>query len=658
MKKSKTNSTDTGVTPSIASISFIFFLFDKFSAYIYNALKSGFLGKIFTAYSVEQNAFDNCYIKKHFTNSTLVKKYFRNIRRYLSGSFESSYILNKISTVSKNIVTMPLRTLGGALFFFGIYSVIIYLLRLFLPVISEADISYAITGVVICISVIPMLLSQNNIANAVGKSIFLGTLFSEVLGYREEVFKQRTNKNKTKGNILMFFGIALGVLTLAIHPLIIMAAIIAVVLIALVFTAPEIGVLISLFSIPFLSVFEHSAMVLGLLVSIISVSFLVKLIRGKRILKFEIIDISIIFFGALVGLSGPISAGGLSGCKEVLITCELLLGYFLIVNLIRTEKWIKRCVGVLVTSGTVVAFIGIGQYMFGVLSAGAWLDTGYFNDIKGRAVSLFDNPNVLALYLIIILPFALCMTIQAAKGRAKLLGSISVISIALCLVLTWSRGAWIAAIICLLVFCLIYSRKTLRYIILSCFFVPFVPFFLPQSVTKRFMSIGDLADSSTLYRVYTWKGTLNVVKEFFVSGIGYGTTAFQTIYPQYAYAGIEAAEHSHNLFLQILVGTGVIGLIAFGIIMLLFTQMNLEYIKNSKNTVLKLIVISAFCAILAALLFGLFDFTWYSYRMFFLFWSVVAIAVASVRISRDEERKHSVEDETKLFDVPTLSNQE
>ena len=658
MKKGK-NSSDRKVNAqSLASVSLIIFLFDKFSDLIYNAFKNGFFGRIFTAYTKEQNAFDNSYLKAHFSNSILVRKYFRNIRRFFSKGFENSMILNGVARLSRGVITMPLRTLGSFLFSFGIYAVIIYLLRLFLPVISESDISYAIVGIIACVSAVPMLLSRDNIANAVGKSAILGVIFREAFGYREEAFKQRTNMSKLQSNLMIFSGMALGILTLVIHPLIILAAIAVIIAIALIFTCPEIGILIVLFVIPFLSFFEYSALLLGLMVFVITISFTVKLIRGKRILKFEIIDLAVVFFGIIIFFSGSISAGGLDGYKEVLLTCELMLGYFLIVNLMRTAQWIKRSVVSLVASGTVVAIIGIGQYVFGAVSAKAWLDTEYFYDIKGRAVSLFDNPNILAIYLVIVLPFALCVLIQASKGRSKLLCAISVSSILLCIVFTWSRGAWLAAILCIVLFLLMYSRKTLRYIFMACIFVPFLPFFLPQSVVKRFLSIGDMADSSTMYRVYTWKGCFNVIRDFFIGGIGYGTNAFQNIYPQYAYAGIEAAEHSHNLFLQIFIGTGIIGIVTFAIIMFLFTQMNLEHIRDSKDMAGKLIIISAFCAVMSSLLFGMFDYTWYSYRVFFMFWTVIAIACACVRVGKDDERRHSVDALTKLYDTSMTSNLE
>lgn len=658
LKKSKGSSVRGSSAKKPAFVSLIFFLLDSFSSIVYNGLKGSFFGSIITAYNREQRAFDNSYIKAHFSEGILVKKYFRIIRRFLSKSFENSIILRIISRISLSLVTIPLRTLGSAVFSFGIYVAIIYTLRLFLPVISTVDASYAIIGIIACASAIPMLLSRDNIASAVGKSVILGTVFRELFGFREESFKQRTNMRKFVGNAIILFGMLLGILTLIVHPLVIVSVIAAIVLVAIIFTSPEIGIIVALFSIPFLSFFEYSAMVLGFLVMLISLSFIVKLIKGKRILRFELIDFAVLFFGIIIFFSGTISAGGIEGIKEVLITCELMLGYFLIVNLIRTETWIKRCIGTLVTSGTVVAIIGVVQYLAGAVSNKAWLDTDYFYDIKGRVVSVFDNPNILSIFLVMILPFSLYMLLKAYTGRAKLLGLISVVSIILCTVLTWSRGAWIAAIASVVVFLLMYSKKTLRYILLGVFFVPFGSFFLPNAVVRRFASIGDIADSSTMYRVYTWKGSLRMLGDYFFSGIGYGMNAYQEIYPQYAYAGIESAEHSHSLFLQIIIGTGIIGLIAFAIVLFLFTQMNLEYIKDTKDTSGRLIVIAALCSVMASLVFGLFDYTWYNYRIFFIFWTVIAIACACVRIGREEERRRLGNTASKLYDLSSLDIKE
>ena len=71
--------------------------------------------------------------------------------------------------------------------------------------------------------------------------------------------------------------------------------------------------------------------------------------------------------------------------------------------------------------------------------------------------------------------------------------------------------------------------------------------------------------------------------------------------------------------------------------------MNFEYIKTSKDVSQKLIVAAAVCSVMSTLLFGVFDYVWYSYRIFFLFWAVIAIAAACVRVGKEEARRHKAE---------------
>lgn len=637
MKKNKAE-----VGSDTMSFGLILALLDNLADAVYERLVNGFFGKIFTAYSREQAMFDQGFLKNHFTGGTGLRFFFRKIRQYLSGTFENSFFIRTIGKWLRGFLAVPLKSIGNFFFAFGAYTVLIYFIRWLVPDLAATDIGVAIVGAVICIVSIPMLLSEDNLAVAVGKSVILRFLFMEVFGFREESFQVATKNSRIQSNLLLMAGMALGVLTLALSPLWILFGIIAAVGIALIFASPEIGLILALFFCPFFSFLENPAFSLGILILVVLSSYLLKIIRGKRILKMELLDFFVLLFGVILYFSGAITAGGKTGFYETLLSCELLCGYFLVVNLMRTEKWLKRCVAVWVTSGTIVAVFGILQYVFGMTATGSWLDISYFSDIRGRTTSVFDNPNVLAFYLILILPFSLLAWVRAEGRKPKIISAFSIVSILLCLVLTWSRGAWLAAIFCLLLFALIRSKKTIRFLFFLCLFLPFLSFILPQSVTKRFMSIGDLSDSSTMYRVYTWKGTLRVIKEYFVGGIGYGTTAYREIYPQYAYAGIEAAEHSHNLFLQILLGMGIGGLLIFLAILLFSAQMNFEYLKKSADADNKLRVSAAMCAIFSFMLMGLFDFTWYNYRVFFLFWCVLAFACACIRVGNEEERRHGV----------------
>lgn len=626
---------------STASVGLILFLLDKFTDSIYSAFCNGFFGKIFTSYSKEQAAFENGFLRNHFISSKF-KDVFWRIRRRISKMFETSWFLCKSKNTASSWLGVPLKSYGKATFFFGVYTILVYLIRLIVPNLTESDFGCFITGLVLCLISLPMLLSKESLARALDSGVITNMLCSEFLGYRKESFEITLKSSRTKSNILIFLGMLLGMVTIFIHPLYLILTILLLLALIIVLNTPEIGILLSIFFLPFLSFFESPSTILATIVFITVISYFIKLIRGKRLLKIELLDLAVLLFFALIFFSGAITAGGQKGWTEVLLSCCLLFGYFLTVNLIRTAQWLKRCALALISSGTIVAILGILQYFFAAVSVETWVDQQYFSEISNRAVSLFENPNVLASFLVLILPFVLLAFLRASRGKEKTLYLISLLSVLFCIVLTWSRGAWLAVIASVLVFGLIYSKKTLRTIFFFLLTLPMLSVILPGSFKHRFMSIGNLADSSTAYRYYTWKGSWNIVGDYFWSGIGYGPTAYQTVYPQYAYAGIEAAEHSHSLFLQILIGLGIAGLIAFFCILFLAAQMNFEYLKNGKNEASRFFIIAAMCSILGALVMGFFDFIWYNYRIFFLFWVVLGLACACIRIGRAEEQRHSV----------------
>lgn len=236
-----------------------------------------------------------------------------------------------------------------------------------------------------------------------------------------------------------------------------------------------------------------------------------------------------------------------------------MAAYFLAVNLIRSENLLMKCVVRMLAALALVSIYGIYQNFFGTTTA-AWLDSTMFTEIGNRVVSTFENPNVLGQYLIIMLPFSI-LAVFEERGKARL-GALGVTALAaVCLVFTWSRGAWLGAMFGILVMLLIYSRHTMKICVAGLFALPLVPFVIPDAILNRFTSIGNLGDSSTMYRVNIWKGTLKLTGDYFIGGIGMGEAAFRKVYPNYSLEAIEAAPHSHNLFLQVLAENGIFGML-------------------------------------------------------------------------------------------------
>ena len=226
-------------------------------------------------------------------------------------------------------------------------------------------------------------------------------------------------------------------------------------------------------------------------------------------------------------------------------------------------------------------------------------------------------------------------------------------------VFTWSRGAWIAMVACALVFFTIHTRKTLRIFGVLIFALPIAPMLLPNNVINRILSIANLSDSSISYRIYTWIGSIRAIKDHWIGGIGYGSEPFKKIYPYYAYAGIEAAEHSHSLYLQVLLCLGIGGLLTLMVLVFLYFQKCSEYIKAPENKASRYYTAAALSSVIGALIMGMFDYIWFNNRVFFVFWLIMAIGCAFVRAGNNEaERKSSIFDDQQTLSKTNMTEKE
>ena len=630
----------------IAAVSLLISLFDKLGALIYIYIINGFFGRIFTAYSTLQDKFLSGAWGRLFYGNHFIRRFCRQVRRFLASIIDSCFFMADWKKTTNYLCSMPLNHYGNFMFFFGIYTVVVYFVKFFISGLGEADPNYVIIGSALFLAAIPLLFARRSLAMSAKRSVIFRTVFQGALGFSDYTF-DKPIKSKGKGGLMLFLGLVAGTLTLFIHPLIMIAAFLVMILLFLVAVSPEIGVLITILSVPFLSFLGSPTIVLCIMVWTTSFLYLIKLIRGKRVFKAELLDLFVLAFILLVFLSSIFSAGGQASLFSAIVCVTLMMGYFLIVNLLRTEKWIKRCLYALIGSATVVAFIGIVENFVGADNYN-WLDLSLFSDIRIRVVSLFENPNVLSVFLTLVFPFVIAAFCVSKAKNEKLLSLLVGATILACIVFTWSRGAWLAVVIGSLLFFVIYNnKKAFRAIGLFLLALPLIPILVPETVVNRFLSMFNLSDSSISYRIYTWRGTLDAIKDYWFSGVGFGNEAFQKIYPAYAYSGIEAAEHSHSLFLQIIMSMGVFGLVLFGIVVFLILQKSFEYLKAPQSKASGMYVIATIVALCSAMIMGVFDYIWYNYRVFYIFWVVIALGCAFIRVGNYEAaRKQDIPLET------------
>jgi O-antigen ligase len=225
--------------------------------------------------------------------------------------------------------------------------------------------------------------------------------------------------------------------------------------------------------------------------------------------------------------------------------------YYLTINLINDDKKMRVILYSIFLTMAMVSVIGI----ININHNGA----GY------RATSFFGNPNPLAGYASLIIPVSLgvLMTSVCLWERIKL-GIFTVLSIIIW-ILTFSRSAWFSLILTMiLVFSLTKVRKKGVVLLLVVFLAISAILLLFSNIYRsEFMKKTTLnaAKGSLEVRALCYPIGLNMVKDDLILGIGIGN--YPLLIKKYTKVYDFTLHHLHNLYLQIFVETGIMGLSAF-----------------------------------------------------------------------------------------------
>ena len=371
--------------------------------------------------------------------------------------------------------------------------------------------------------------------------------------------------------------------------------------------------------------------VLGL-AAVAFASLALNLVRDReRRLAWSPINRYIILYAA-VYLAGTLFSISLkASLNSGLLSVAFILFAVVLYNAVSTRGQLDLLLTAVVLAAAAVSCLGILQYIFrwGYQSE-AWVDSDMFSTIQFRVSSTLDNPNMLGQYLILAIPIGGAKLLSARDwfSRVFYFGCCGVMCV--CMLLTFSRGAWLGLLFAGAVFVVLLNP---RLILLFPVALAALWFVLPDTVTARFASIGNLGDASTSYRVYIWMGTLAMLKNYWLCGIGPGTDAFNMVYPAYSFNGI-IAPHSHNLFLQIVCDAGIAALAVFLILLFVYFRMMCAALHREKDWTSRLLQIAFTAWVCGFMVQSMTDYSFYNYLVLFVFWVYLALGALCARRSK------------------------
>jgi len=224
----------------------------------------------------------------------------------------------------------------------------------------------------------------------------------------------------------------------------------------------------------------------------------------------------------------------------------------------RPGELLRSVVPHLVFVATIIAAIGVYQYVRKVPVPAKWLDSTERTSISTRAYSLFGSPNVLAGYLETIIPLGVYAAVVRTRWYERVIAVGCVLVMGSGFLLTLTRAAWLSAAGSYFVGLLILNP------VLAAVFAAAgagiliaVPTFRLRMTTL--LSSAYVDKSNNLGRLFRWKEAFLNLKEHPLFGSGLGTFGGSAAQKYGFFTGISM----DSVWIRVLTETGILGFFTF-----------------------------------------------------------------------------------------------
>jgi O-antigen ligase len=259
----------------------------------------------------------------------------------------------------------------------------------------------------------------------------------------------------------------------------------------------------------------------------------------------------------------------------------ILIGvFFLLLLATLTKDKFIFLLHILALDTALISIVGIMQSMGVAFYQG--LDTVGFQ----RSPSLLGNPNFSSMFIVALIPVLLYFAVTLQKFWQKIYYSLVLFCVLVATVIFSSRGAWLGAVVCLVVSIAAYAvLKAPKKFLLASFMALVLGTGLwyvslqdtrPGTITKTL----NLSETNIDTRLYAWDIARQALLEHPILGTGPGN--FQYFFQ--AHRGVNLADSPsifddvHNLFLQLGASLGIPFLL---VVMVLLTVVSLRGLEQS-----------------------------------------------------------------------------
>jgi hypothetical protein len=386
-----------------------------------------------------------------------------------------------------------------------------------------------------------------------------------------------------------------------------------------------------------------------LIFSIMSFLVLSFLKNKSHLLKISKLHVSILFFILLCLVLFFVNSNnfiaGLVGLRKTIIFTSM---FFMARFLLKDEDDIKIFVNCVLGVGFIVALGTVIQYFFlpdtmsisamsrGDVNMNQILIDGYYFHFL-RPSSFFEGANVLGFYLAYLAAFMVGIILVEKETKYHLLKFSALLMVLIALILTLSRGAWIALVGGILVWGLIKFRYLLRkftFLLLIGIIIS-ISILSSPLISFRLQSIFDPYDDSKNSRLlhYTryWGEYFNLNNTgHFLIGKGLGTTG---AVPEMFESNEFKSGFMDLYYLELYQDIGIFGLGSFLLILFFYLRILFILEKKPSNLYFKPLLNGMILATFTFILSGFFTGVGASFAEATIFWSFIGLSEAIQRVN-------------------------
>lgn len=491
-------------------LSFFSFIFSQIGHLARQSVILGF----FLNYDALENVCADRKICGKYVDFSRIKAHFLTIKLKCAKYSQESFLINLFEDAACRFFRASLRSFGIFLLSFGGFLVSVNLAN-GLPRLIHFDFSdtFLFGCILMIISLFMLPVKNKSIATALRDSKLFSYFLFDIFTIKHIAFTEQGKILPTSG-ISLALGLLCGLLSYAVSPWLTAFLIFLAVLMYMIFTRPENGILAVCLLLPF-----AGRKILSFLIILTLLSTAFKVIRGKRSLHFNLCSGVYMLFG-VIAASGVVfsfdSENAFSSLGSILLALLFALN---VITLIGSSSLADKCFRTLGFSVLTASLYGIYDYSVRYLSSHDL--SGILRSLhQGGLRSAFEDSSSFAAFLVCLLP----ILFVNRQSTGKFFSLFAIALAAICLLYTNSYYALFSLIVAAIVVMVLFSRIGLWTTAFAAVSLYFIRLFMPNFDNGSFSFYVPRPEdlSSSLTGAY-FDGVNEFFRKLWLSGAGVGT---------------------------------------------------------------------------------------------------------------------------------------